>query len=507
MSKKLAAMLKQNTRSGFVSGLEGVPEAVEEVQPSPAPTHQYLPTTTSFSGANKCYVCDKTVYKTEEIIAVGKVWHNTCFTCGGLNKDGCGRTMKRDGYVDHDSQPYCNACYNKLFKTKGFGIGTGLNTDFGQNKSSNSIEVPPAPASPVNVEPARASPTPAATVGSSNHYTPGGFQGVGSAAKLSSSTPSPASSATKPEPKRTPSSAVAAATSQTPKCTACAKSVYKAEELIAVSRVWHITCFTCGGTNTKGEGCKKVLKRDQYVDHENQPFCNACHAKLFKPKGFGYGNTLSTDYGPTADVTAGVSKLNTRDSSPPPPAPAASTKPATSFTGGSFQGVGSVASQARSPTSASAPAPPAPRSVSPVAPPAAPAVAPPAPAPPAAAEPVPAPARRPSASSGFQGMAAAAAAPKPAAPAPPAAPATRRPSAPAAPPVATTADDEDEAPSANAPARRPSGVSNVAPFSEESISKFKQPAKRPSLNIGKSDALHKEAGYVGDNDEVDESEW
>lgn len=40
--------------------------------------------TTAFSGANKCVKCDKTVYKMEEIIAVGHVWHNSCFTCGKL---------------------------------------------------------------------------------------------------------------------------------------------------------------------------------------------------------------------------------------------------------------------------------------------------------------------------------------------------------------------------------------------------------------------------------------
>jgi hypothetical protein len=95
-----------------------------------------------------------------------------------------------------------------------------------------------------------------------------------------------------------------------------------------------------------------VLKRDGYVDHENNPFCNACHSKLFKPKGFGYGAAaLSTDYGPVADaqsdaapaaaptqeVTAGVAKMTT--ASPPaavpekrtPPAPAPVSTPGTLF--------------------------------------------------------------------------------------------------------------------------------------------------------------------------------
>lgn len=103
--------------------------------------------------------------------------------------------------------------------------------------------------------------------------------------------------------KYTPTNSVAAGVTA-PKCTSCAKTVYKMEEVIAVGRVWHNTCFTCGGTNSSGLGCKKTLRRDDYVDHENQPFCLACYAKLFRPKGFGYGNTLNTDYGPAAAATA-----------------------------------------------------------------------------------------------------------------------------------------------------------------------------------------------------------
>ena len=71
------------------------------------------------------------------MIAVGQIWHNDCFTCGGKNDDGCKRVLKRDGYLDHDSQPYCNSCFSKLFRTKGFGYGNTLNTDYGIPTSSN----------------------------------------------------------------------------------------------------------------------------------------------------------------------------------------------------------------------------------------------------------------------------------------------------------------------------------------------------------------------------------
>lgn len=160
---------------------------------------------------------------------------------------------------------------------------------------------------------------------------------------------------------------VTMAFNSTPKCTICAKSVYKMEEMVAVGRIWHLNCFTCGGSSS--EGCKRVLKRDGYVDHENNPFCLACHSKLYRPKGFGYGNTLNTDYGPapsrsesddgTAGVSAGVAKLSTAHAQ--------------------------VASPVASPQAASKPAPPVPSAPpsAPPAPPAAPAAPVSAPAPPA----------------------------------------------------------------------------------------------------------------------------
>eukprot|EP01034_Spumella_vulgaris_P031297 gene31297-38668_t len=97
-----------------------------------APNKSYIVgKTTAFNGANKCVKCAKTVYKMEEIIAVGQVWHNSCFCCGGLHGDGCNKTLTRDNYVDHNQQPYCNSCYNKQFRTKGFGYGNTFNTNFG----------------------------------------------------------------------------------------------------------------------------------------------------------------------------------------------------------------------------------------------------------------------------------------------------------------------------------------------------------------------------------------
>lgn len=373
-SAGLAAMIKQRTElvqqaqlSGQDVNLPPMIAASNSSAPAPAPPSKntYLPKTTSFSPASKCYMCDKTVYKPEELIAIGHVWHDKCFTCGGKNSDGCGRVMKRDGYLDHDAQPYCNACYNKLFRTKGFGYGNSLNTDYGGanqvvgSKSNDSVGAPGIPtARSSSPNPARTSPTP---VLASRSFSPAKPAAPAPPAPTSrpppppgpprslspppappvppapvappappapvappappvppappapvappvppapvAQAPVPAAPAAPavPAPKYTPTN-VTVTTNTAPKCTSCAKTVYKMEEIIAVGRVWHNACFTCGGT--KGDGCKKTLKRDGYVDHDNQPYCNACYSKLFRPKGFGYGNTLNTDYGPAPETVA-----------------------------------------------------------------------------------------------------------------------------------------------------------------------------------------------------------
>ena len=91
-----------------------------------------------------------------------------------------------------------------------------------------------------------------------------------------------------------------------PKCKVCAKPVYKMEEIVAMSHTWHKACFRCGGSAS--DGCGKGLSLDTYTDHANNPYCNACYGRLYRPKGVGYGNTLNTEEGHRVGVAPSALK-------------------------------------------------------------------------------------------------------------------------------------------------------------------------------------------------------
>jgi len=228
----------------------------------------------------------------EEIQALNKTWHKACFTCGASKGDGCGRTLSRDGYLDHGDSPYCNACYGRLFRPKGVGFGANLST------ASAAPSVPPAPSS-TNVSqvgdvraPVRR-PSSGGSAGIAAMLSSTG-PGAGSTSQVSvPSVPAPApSDATSPSTATTSVKVGASFSSTAPKCPICSKSVYKMEEIQALNKTWHKACFTCGAS--KGDGCGRTLSRDGYLDHGDSPYCNACYGRLFRPKGVGFGANLST---------------------------------------------------------------------------------------------------------------------------------------------------------------------------------------------------------------------
>lgn len=52
--------------------------------------------------------CGKTVYPTEELNCLDKVWHKSCFKCST-----CGMTLNMKNYKGYEKNPYCDAHYPK----------------------------------------------------------------------------------------------------------------------------------------------------------------------------------------------------------------------------------------------------------------------------------------------------------------------------------------------------------------------------------------------------------
>ena len=73
------------------------------------------------------------------------------------------------------------------------------------------------------------------------------------------------------------------------KCVRCEKTVYKVEEIKGPGlKIYHKRCFSC-------KECSRALNSSILCDKDGEAYCKHCYGKLFGPKGFGFGNTLSTE--------------------------------------------------------------------------------------------------------------------------------------------------------------------------------------------------------------------
>ncbi|KAF5326640.1 hypothetical protein D9611_000875 [Ephemerocybe angulata] len=63
-----------------------------------------------------CPRCKKSVYFAEQVKAVGKTWHKLCMRCTE-----CNTSLDSTKLRDHDEQPYCVRCYNKVHGPQGQG--------------------------------------------------------------------------------------------------------------------------------------------------------------------------------------------------------------------------------------------------------------------------------------------------------------------------------------------------------------------------------------------------
>ena len=163
--------------------------------------------------SNKCAKCNLNVYKNEEILAATRHWHKTCFACYE-----CTRVLTVDKYLDHNSDPYCIPCFERLFSDAEKLNELNLQSGVG-HKKTHLTEMELMKQNYANVNDA-------------------------------------------------------------PHCSKCEKVVYKYDQHSACGKMYHKSCFTCGGSS-KTKACQQLLSLKNYNTHDDKPYCNHCLSTLF----------------------------------------------------------------------------------------------------------------------------------------------------------------------------------------------------------------------------------
>lgn len=84
-----------------------------------------------------CARCGKPVYATELLRALDRDWHKACFACTN-----CSKPIPKGQHLDHDAEPYCKPCHEKLFRPKGFrGGAVGVADSFVEDAGPPTAEV------------------------------------------------------------------------------------------------------------------------------------------------------------------------------------------------------------------------------------------------------------------------------------------------------------------------------------------------------------------------------
>ncbi|KAI8882731.1 hypothetical protein K501DRAFT_333860 [Backusella circina FSU 941] len=241
-----------------------------------------------FGGAPQCPRCEKSVYMAEQVIGPGGFWHKFCLTCKECNK-----RLDSTLLAERDNEAYCKVCYNRKWGPKGYGFAGGaafLSTETKmpsdilaeQEINCASPTLPSRTASPpLPQRPAFVGVTQGSQIRQDN--TQSVYKETETTTKpSSSSTGGYLSHKTSYVPRKFNFN------SQSDTCTSCGKAVYAAELALGAGNKYHKLCLKCCD-------CGKRLDSTNMVDKDFDLYCRGCYAKKFGPKGYGYGNLLTTE--------------------------------------------------------------------------------------------------------------------------------------------------------------------------------------------------------------------
>ncbi|XP_031640038.1 muscle LIM protein Mlp84B-like isoform X2 [Contarinia nasturtii] len=284
-----------------------------------------------------CPRCGGWVYAAEQMLARGRGFHKECFKCGECSK----RLDSVNCCEGPDKDIYCKVCYAKRFGPKGYGYGQGGGTLQSETHENNElapktysidtakIQAPPGQGCPrcggvvfaaelvlskgrewhrkcfkckdctKTLDSIIACDGPDRDVYCKTCYGkkwgPHGYGfACGSGFLQTDGLTEEQISQSKPfaDPDTT---SIKAAPGQG--CPRCGGAVFAAEQQLAKGSIWHQKCFNCAE-------CHRPLDSTLACDGPDREIhCRSCYAKLFGPKGFGYGHS------PTLVSTSGESTI------------------------------------------------------------------------------------------------------------------------------------------------------------------------------------------------------
>ncbi|KAJ6596769.1 hypothetical protein B0H10DRAFT_2087997 [Mycena sp. CBHHK59/15] len=253
----------------------------------------------SFGGPTICPRCSKTVYAAEQTMGPGrKFYHKPCLACMT-----CKKRLDSFTLLEHDQEPYCKSCHAKNFGTHNVG-----------NRPDPLL----APRNKSTTDEAVDDGAPSGTLSNTGRYGIAGMPRTvplsptrtlegDSDADVEPDDPHTTTSPMAPVAERYASAAAVQRRHMTgegeasprpiartltgggspsprkyggdnPICARCGKSVFFAEQMKAVGKIYHKGCLRCTECNT-------LLDSNRLRDHDGVPLCARCHGKLHGPQG------------------------------------------------------------------------------------------------------------------------------------------------------------------------------------------------------------------------------